>query len=346
MNTKDSLTTHTAQNSGADISPTTNAGTTAPTQNSAAFAQNSAAFAPATKVLGPKPMTSDTKAENTSSKGENTAKDSVQSKPFYYYGPSFNKSVYDYGHKFFNGQEWVKGSDTVQFVGVSGEPVPYKLSNDVFVTSTLLACFFLASFVVSRSMKALKLQVKNFFYNRDRKEDFSLKSEGEVKNQSFVVLLECFVLSLLFFSYSEFKLINVFTEVSPYMILFTDMGVCIAYFLIKYMGYSLFNWTFFDSDDRKLWFSSYNLTLLGKSMVLLPLALVIVYFNLPLALCISLFIVVMGIYEFLVFFKSNQIFFKMRYGLVLSFLYFCTLELIPLASLCVMLIKINEYLIV
>lgn len=334
MNSKDSLTTataaHTQQTAHADITQSSDAGKTANAKETASKAEGS-------KL----------KAKDAATRSAQTeAKDSVQSKPFNYYGPSFNKSVYDYGRKFYNGLEWVKSSDTIQFVGVSGELVPYKLSNDVFVTSTLLACMFLASFVVSRSMKALKLQVKNFFYNRDRKEDFSLKSEGEVKNQSFVVLLECFVLSLLFFSYSEFKLINVFTETSPYTLLFADMGVCIAYFLIKYLGYSLFNWTFFDSDNRKLWFSSYNLTLLGKSMVLLPLALVVVYFNLPIALCITLFLVVMAIYEFLVFFKTNQIFFKMRYGLMLSFLYFCTLELIPLALLCVMLIKTNEYLIV
>ena len=102
---------------------------------------------------------------------------------------------------FFSGSQWVNGDSTIHLVGVSGEPVPYRLSNDAIVTATLMLCLFLGAFVVCRSMQALGMQMKNFFRLRDRNEDFSLKSEGEVKDQLFIVLLESIVLGLLCFSF-------------------------------------------------------------------------------------------------------------------------------------------------
>ena len=247
---------------------------------------------------------------------------------------------------FFSGSRWINENDTVHFVGISGDPVPYKLSNDVFVTGTLLLCLFMASFVVSRSMHAIGLQIKNFFFNRDRNESFSLKSEGEVKNQLFVVVLESFVLSLLFFSYAEFKLVGDFTTVSPYLLLFADMGVCLGYFALKYLIYATFNWTFFTEENRGIWFDSYNLVTFGKAVTMLPLVLIILYFNLSLEVCIYAFIIVIGLYELLILYKTKQIFFGMPFGIVPTILYFCTLELLPLFMLWEVLVKTNEFLLI
>lgn len=229
--------------------------------------------------------------------------------------------------------------------GFSGDPVPYKLSNDIFVTTTLLICFFIASFVVTRSMHALFVQVKNFFFNRDRNESLSLKSEGELKNHFFVVLLESFVLSLLFFSYTEYKISGQLVETSPYLLLFVDMGICILYFLVKYAMYNMFNWAFFKPEETELWSTSYNLVMLAKAVFLMPLVLIVLYFNLPPAVCIWAFVGLIGVFELLILFKTRQIFFNTLAGLFTTFLYFCTLELIPLVALVGVLIKTNEFLI-
>lgn len=247
---------------------------------------------------------------------------------------------------FFSGSKWIHENKAIHFVGISGEPIPYKLSNDIFVTCTLLLCLFMASFVISRSMHALGIQIKNFFYNRDRNETMSLKSEGKVKNHIFVVILESFVLSLLFFSYAEFKLIGDFTTVSPYLLLFADMAICLTYFALKYTTYGLFNWTFFSEDNRELWFTSYNLIIFGKAITLLPLVLIVLYFDLPLEVCIYSCLAILAIYELLVLFKTKQIFFTYPFGLLVSILYFCTLELLPLLFLWKMLVKANEFLLI
>jgi hypothetical protein len=51
---------------------------------------------------------------------------------------------------FFSGSQWANGDSAIRMVGVSGEPVPYRLSNDVVVTATLMLCLFMGAFVVCR----------------------------------------------------------------------------------------------------------------------------------------------------------------------------------------------------
>lgn len=247
---------------------------------------------------------------------------------------------------FFKNSKWFNEKDTVRFIGISGDPIPYKLSNDIYVTSTLLACLFIACFVISRSAHAIGLQIKNFFYNRDRKESFLLKSEGEMKNHIFVVILESFVLSLLFFSYAEFKMSDSFTTISPYLILLSDMIICTTYFIIKYALYGAFNHTFFSPDNNQLWFTGYNLVIFGKAITLLPVVLIVLYLNLPLEVCIYLFLGILAIYELLVLYKTRQIFFNHPLGIFPTILYFCTLELLPLYFLWEVLVKTNEFLLI
>lgn len=245
---------------------------------------------------------------------------------------------------FFNGSRWVNQSRPVHFVGISGDLIPYKLSNDIYVTSTLLLCLFMAGFLIGRSINPLRLQLKNFFHTHNRNASFLLKSEGEVKHHIFIILLESFVLSLLFFSYMQFKHAGQLTTISPYLPLLADMGICTAYFAIKYALLGTFNWTFFNETRRETWFTGYNLIIFGKAITLLPLVLVVMYFNLSLEVCIYAFLAILTAYEALVFYKTRQIFFNRPLGLLPSFLYFCTLEMLPLLFLWEILTKTHDYL--
>lgn len=242
---------------------------------------------------------------------------------------------------FFSGSEWAGRDSVVHFVGVSGEPVPYNLDNDVFVTATLLACLFIACFVVSRSIYALGLQAKNFFRLRDRSEDFSLKSESEVRGGLFVVLLEGFVLGLLFFSFFTMQPGSPTLSVPPYMLLLANIGIVFVYLVYKYGVLQLFNWTFFSSGDRQAWMRGYNLIAFGKALTMLVLTMVVLYAKLPISLCIYIFLGLLGVFELLVLYKTKQIFFGSIVGLVPAILYFCTLELLPLLFLWVILVQTN-----
>lgn len=247
---------------------------------------------------------------------------------------------------FFSGSQWANGDSAIRMVGVSGEPVPYRLSNDVVVTATLMLCLFMGAFVVCRSMHALAMQLKNFFRLRDRSEDFSLKSEGEIKDQLFVVLLESIVLSLLCFSFFSHRMADRITILSPYILLLANMGVLLIYFAYKYGVLNLFNWTFFDTDKRQTWMRSYNLIAFGKAIILLPLLMVILYFDLPPSVCICATLSIIALAEMLVLYKTKQIFFTSVLGLFPTILYFCALELLPLFFLWELLVATNEFLVI
>ena len=245
---------------------------------------------------------------------------------------------------FFSDSPWAKDSFKSYFVGVSGDLVPYKLGNDTFVTGTLLICLLLACFVIGRSLRPLALQIKSFFRFKGRNEDFSLLSEKSMNGGVLVVLLESFVISLLFFSYAEFKLTDTFTTTSPYLMLLADIGICLLYFLFKTCCYKLVNWTFFRQEERQQWLNGYNLVAFGKAVTLLPLAMIVLYFDLPIRVCIVGCLTVIAVYELLIFYKTRQIFFALPLGTIPAFLYFCTLELLPLFFLWEMLVKTSRYL--
>ena len=90
----------------------------------------------------------------------------------------------------------------------------------------------------------------------------------------------------------------------------------------------------------------YNLTIFGKAVTLLPLVLIVLFFDLPFEVCIYTFLVILLLNELLVLFKTKQIFFAFPLGIFLSILYFCTLEMLPLLLLWKTLVRLNEYLLI
>lgn len=256
------------------------------------------------------------------------------------------KDVPSYRDNFFTDNPYLHPELKVTLTGVPGDPVPYRLSDDVFITSTLLVSFFVAIFIIARSLHVMLLQLKNFFYNRDRKEVIMLKSDSEMKNQAFVVLLACFLMSILFFSYTEVRMPSVFNQVSPYKLLLLDMGIFISYFVLKYILYGIVNWTYFAPAKRSAWINAFNLVILVKALLLFVLTLLVVYFDLSHEAAVWAFLSIFALGEILMIFKTKQIFFSYRFGWLHLILYFCTLETTPLLLLWGALINFNELMIV
>lgn len=258
---------------------------------------------------------------------------------------------------FFSGSQWVGADSISQTAGVSVDLVPYRMSNDVTITVSVLLCLLVVCFMVSRSMHALCLQIKNFFRLRDRSEDFSLKSEGEVRHQFVVIILEVVVFSLLFFAYCfaetppPFHRIAGISSLIPIgewgalVILLVNAAIFLAYRVSKNIILYIFNWTFFDKESSRTWFEGYSLMVFLKTVLMLLLMTAFLYFNLPIEVCIFVFLVLMGVYELLVLYKTCQIFFSGVFGLLPTILYFCTLEFLPLVFLWIILTKTNEFLV-
>lgn len=234
----------------------------------------------------------------------------------------------------------------VNLPGIAGDPLPYRLRNDVFITSTLLLSLFFALFIISRSLHVFILQIKDFFYNKDRNETIMLNRDSEMKTQTYVNLLSCFLLSIVFFNYSEYALPDVFNRISPYKLLLLDIAVFAFYFLSKMIAYRITNWTFFPQQNIIQWNNAYNLMSLVKALMFFPIALIVVYFDIPMNLTLWITSFVILCFEILAIFKAKQIFFSYNFGIIHLFLYFCTLEFTPLILLWATLVLSNELTIV
>lgn len=228
--------------------------------------------------------------------------------------------------------------------GIAGDPLPYRFRTDDYVTSALLLCFFLGAWVVARSFRFIRQQIKDFFFTRQHDNLFT--PDAELRGQFFLVFQTCFVLSVLFFDYTQEYMTSVFNQVSPYKLLAADVAISLCYYAVKLTGYAFVNWIFFTKEQNERWSESYMLCLLALGTALYPVALLVVYFDLSFRATLIVCTIILGIVKVLLFYKCHAIFFQYRLAFLHLFLYFCTLEILPMLVLWRALVYANNYLVI
>lgn len=234
----------------------------------------------------------------------------------------------------------------VKPTGIAGDPVPYQFRTDSIVTIILMVSFFLVVWVTSLSRHYLREQMKDFFHYRQRENLFSERTQTELRGQVFLIFQTCFLLAILFFDHTQEFQTEVFNQISPYKILGVSMAICCLYFALKIGAYTFVNNIFFERKKCEQWTEAYLLCILGMGLALLPLALLVVYFDFSFnntAICFACIILVDKI---LLFYKCSRIFFNYSLGIVHLFLYFCTLEIVPIFILFRALIYANNFLLI
>lgn len=228
--------------------------------------------------------------------------------------------------------------------GVAGDPIPYRFRTDNFVNVVLLVSFFLVVWVITRSRHFLSEEVKGFMSERKRDSSFVERTQRELREQIFLVFQTCFVLGLLFFDYTQEYNTEIFNRVSPYLILGMSVGTFVLYFMAKMGLYRFVNTVFFEREKVQRWNEIYLLGILFLGLTLLPVSLLVVYFDLDFGRLTEIFFFVLVVDKSLLLYKCYRIFFSYRQGWVHLFLYFCTLEIAPLLVLFRALIFANSLL--
>lgn len=233
----------------------------------------------------------------------------------------------------------------LQPTGVAGDPVPYRFKTDNFVTIVLLLSFFFVVWVISRSRHFLHEQVKVFFHQPTTRGNlFADHVETEFRGQIFLIFQTCFVLGLLFFDFTQERQVEVFNQVSPYKILGVSVAITSLYYMLKTGLYAFVNTIFFTRDQRSLWTHTYLLCVLALGLALLPVALFVIYFDMSFEGMARTFICILAVDKMLLFYKCYRTFFNYTFGWVHLFLYFCTLEIVPLLILLRAMVYANSYL--
>ena len=123
------------------------------------------------------------------------------------------------------------------------------------------------------------------------------RGDSELKNQTYVILLSCFLVGILLFKYAELHMPETFSTVPPQRLLLAGMGGAGAYYVMKYGLYLLCHWTFFTPSQRQAWLSAYNLLFLAKALLFFPIVLLVVYFDLSAFETLKTFTTVSGLWR-------------------------------------------------
>lgn len=217
--------------------------------------------------------------------------------------------------------------------GVAGDPVPYTLRGDNVITLLLIVCFMVCVVSFSRSWGFISRQAKRFFYVPRSESAPVSETSGEVHFLLFLVVQTGLLLALLQYFYTQHYIATTFTLASQYQLIAIFFGVNMAYFVVKALLYHAVNLVFFDSRRSIQWLNASLLVVGLEGVALLPLVLLQVYFNLSMQNVAIYFIFILVLSKILTFYKSFLIFFRREAAFPQIILYFCTLEIVPLAAL-------------
>ena len=201
------------------------------------------------------------------------------------------------------------------------------------ITGLLLACFVLGIIAFSRSRDFIFRQAKSFFRVKHGNTSTENETTSEFRFQMFLVFMTCLLLSLLAFFYTEETVSEPLILKSHYYLVAIFLALCLSYFIIKAIIYTFVNSVFFDGASNTSWLKSLLFVTSVEGVLLFPIVLLLIYFNLPMkTVLICTAIVVISI-KFLSFYKCNVTFFRHNDFILQNILYFCTLEIMPLFML-------------
>ena len=247
-----------------------------------------------------------------------------------------------YKQSFFSGSPMFHPELPGVRLGVAGDPVPYTIASDNFITVILLGCFILMSLAFSKSSRFVYRQIKDFFFSPRIGTTTISETSAEVRYQLFFVLVTCLLFSIGYFFYAQTCFADTFT-IGQFRLIGIYTAVIMGYFIFKFLAYWFSGWIFFDSKRTGQWSRSFVFLVSMEGVLLFPMVLLQVYFNLPLRTTFIYTAIVIFLVKILSFYKCYTIFFKRMGAILQLFLYFCALEIMPLAALWGALVMISNY---
>ncbi len=252
-----------------------------------------------------------------------------------------------YKQGYFTEDSYLRPSLPTITYGSKATPIPYMLWRDNWVTGSLLLSFIILIYVINRTRLQFFQQAKDFFYSPSSRS--SLFAE-ETSFESHAVFFMIFLLSLLgglmTFVFSQYTFDLFLSQVSPYFLLFVYVCCFLAYFAIKRVSSDFANWVFFEKSQQKLWVEATSFLISIECLLIFPVALIFVYFNISIVHTLIILGIIIGLAKILLVYKCYSIFFPKFYCLFHLFAYLCALELMPMLALWKSLTFITDNLII
>ncbi len=217
--------------------------------------------------------------------------------------------------------------------GMQAVPTPYRPGNDNLMSSVLMASVVMALVALAFSGQFVLRMAKNFFFAENTRTTAVPDTAVELRNQGLLVVFTCLMLTAVYYCYSMVGDAVSYRMLPRHALLAVDLAVIASYFLLKATVYQFVNWVFFDRKKNEQWNKSQLFLTAMEGLALAPVVLLLIFGDMTMRTALFLVVIVIFLVKMCTFYKCYLIFFQ-RFGAFLQiFLYFCALELIPLAGL-------------
>ena len=206
----------------------------------------------------------------------------------------------------------------------------YYLATDTWVLGALLLLFGLLVFTIYRSRSFVLFQLHGLF-STERKFSVGVSSYKSFwVYASFVFIsIAALSLSLSCFNYLQGRYSFSSALGIPYWLLAMGYVLFMCFIYLKAWLYVGVNWVFFDRDLAGSWMSGYFLLTSLLSLWFFPVAMVDLFTPVSGKVVLWCYLFAVILYEFLLILKLFVNFRAKKYGQLLIFLYFCSVELVP-----------------
>lgn len=202
---------------------------------------------------------------------------------------------------------------------------PYQISSDDGILLLSLVLFAVYSFILYRGKDSFIHRWTMFFSNRKA-------SGGETQQDSRSEMINHISLIVIWSISAGIVFCTNFSKImdsAPYGTIFAIAGILFLYVFVKALVYSMINWTFFEWEEGVRWIASYFFLLSLSSLVLFPISMFKIFFGWTNNIAFICVVILLILYKILLFCKLYINFNHKHCGFLLLFLYFCTLEIMP-----------------
>lgn len=226
----------------------------------------------------------------------------------------------------------------------AGETLPFCFRNDDYVTGLLLLQLFLTVLIVARSRRYFASAWQNFFSARHRENLFDEDADTEMQGRGFLFVQTAIAMGFLLFDWVQETFPSVLAGASPYVLLGLNIGLCCLWALLRIFLYQQVNRILFPPEEVRAWLNGFLLLFIFQGLLLLPVTLLVVYFDLSYTYQFLAVILTALIGEILLLYKTYITFFSRKAGPVHIILYLCALEIIPFLLLWRIMVWANTWL--
>ena len=237
-----------------------------------------------------------------------------------------------YKESFFSGDSLFHPEQSAGRYGMAGETVPYTVRGDNAMTLILLIGFISMIISASGSRDFIVKQLKSVLYVPKNYDGSMSETSTELRFQLFMVVLTSLLYAVILLYYSTRYVSDTFIVDSYYQLTGIFLGMTLAYFITKGLLYMIVNWTFFGLKKNLQWIKTMLFITSSEGALLFPVVLLLSFFNMNVKAALISTSIILILVKILTFFKSYIIFFRRKSSFLQNILYFCALELVPLAS--------------